>query len=211
MLKINNNGWQTSMTVPLSHLYRYYYFCVYFTWIQIYIYIYFNWLLYLVPKVRCAHKCSSGRASDPPARKRRGSMQRVLQSSSLACRGSLLQPAHTAPPQRSVLCNWFTLCMLQWDCWSSTHCFTCSSMFDRAQSLFFVCFADLIDPLRYQPLYRQKYVLNERGETLTFIDCEKQSTTKLTVVLCIGNIASNFNISFFFVVVVERNPSGIYV
>lgn len=67
---------------------------------------------------------------------------------------------------------------------------------DRAQSLFLVRFADLIDPLRYQPLYRQKYVLNERGETSTFVDCKKQRTTKLVFVLCIGNIASHFNILF---------------
>lgn len=55
-----------------------------------------------VQKLGRPHKCPPGWAPDAPAGQRRGSMQGVLQSSSPACRGDILQLAHTAPPKRLV-------------------------------------------------------------------------------------------------------------
>lgn len=174
-----------SMTVPINHLSIYckLFFClIFFIWSKKNC----NSFSCLVPKVGCAHKCASGWASDTPAGKRRGSMQGVLQSSSLACRGSLLQPAYTAPPQRLVPYSWFTLLCVKPMAeyafarllhFGNTHCVAYSSIFTyHAHShLSVFSFADLIDPLTYRPVYHQKYVLNERGKTLI------QNKTKLVL------------------------------
>lgn len=123
-------------------------------------------------------------------------MQGVLQSSSLACRGSLLQPAYTAPPQRLVPYSWFCCVSCQWQSMLSLDCCTLVihivlhillSLIIMHTHICLYFFADLIDPLTYRPVYHQKYVLNERGKTLIQ---NKTKQNKTTFKLCAYSVLS---------------------
>lgn len=104
-------------------------------------------------------------------------MQGVLQSSSLACRGGILQPAHTAPPQRLVpprllhyvLCDPSDIVCFIWILqFDNTYGVACSGVFTyycALENVSVLC-PEYMDPLKYQHVYHQKYILNERGKVL---------------------------------------------
>lgn len=98
-------------------------------------------------------------------------MQGVLQGSSLARGGGLLQLAHAAAPQRFVPKYLFSKSGVTFiHHLDITECFVHVILFILVLGTFFLIGTlkqfdpDSLDPLAHPRVYQQKYVLNDRGK-----------------------------------------------